>query len=161
MGINGKLLLAQGINFFIVFIVLRVFVYRPLLQMMKARREKIEKGLLDAKEAEEKLLESEIVKQRKIEEGEKRASIIVEEAGNIAKKHAKSILADAVLESRSIVSKAGKIGAKKIEAELLAFENRAKEIIVEALSSAVALSPESIDEKLTEDALRMVRGKKV
>ena len=161
LGINWMLLLSQGVNFFVVLIVLRAFVYKPLLEMMKTRRETIEQGLTDADDAKKKLAESEVVKLAKIEEGEKRASVIVEEAGNIAKKHAKTILADADLESQSIVAEAEKIGAKKVEAELAAFEKRAKELLVEAISSAVTMNPKDIDEKLTGDALSIIKKKTV
>ena len=161
LGINWKLLISQGVNFLVVLVVLRAFVYKPLLEMMKTRREKIERGLMDADDAKKKLAESEVVKLAKIEEGEKRASIIVEEAGNIAKRHAKAILADADRESESIVAEAEKIGAKKIEAELVAFERKAKELLLEAISSAVAMNPKDIDEKLTVDALSVIKKKSV
>ncbi len=155
------LLLSQSVNFLVVLVVLRAFIYKPLLATMKTRREKIEQGLMDADDAKKKLAESEVVKLAKIEEGEKRASIIVEEAGNIAKRHAKAILADADRESESIVAEAEKIGAKKIEAELVAFERKAKELLLEAISSAVAMNPKDIDEKLTVDALSVIKKKSV
>ncbi|MEK7066000.1 MAG: hypothetical protein AAB965_00320 [Patescibacteria group bacterium] len=161
LGINWMLLLSQSVNFLVVLVVLRAFIYKPLLATMKTRREKIEQGLMDADDAKKKLAESEVVKLAKIEEGEKRASIIVEEAGNIAKRHAKAILADADRESESIVAEAEKIGAKKIEAELVAFERKAKELLLEAISSAVAMNPKDIDEKLTVDALSVIKKKSV
>jgi len=51
LGINWKLLLAQGINFGLLLVVLAKFVYRPLLKLMKEQREKIEFGLKGAEEA--------------------------------------------------------------------------------------------------------------
>ena len=160
LGINGKLLLAQGINFLIVLVVLRTFIYVPLLSTMKARREKIEKGLEDADEAKNKLAESELVKAEKISEGEKKAAGIVEEAGVIAKKHAKLILHEADLESQSIISEAELIGAKKIEEEKLKFEKQAKDLLKEAISVSVGMNPESVDKKLIEDALATISNKK-
>lgn len=159
LGIDGKLLIAQGINFLIVLVVLRAFIYRPLLAMMKLRREKIERGLIFAEEAERKLAEGETIKLTKIEEGEKKAAIIVEEAGDIGRKHAKTIIQDADLESKSIIEEAERIGEKRIQDELLKFERGAKGILIEAISSAVAMNPGDIDEKLITDALGVIKNK--
>ncbi len=49
--IDWKIIVAQAINFAIVFVVLYIFALKPLNKMMKERSEKISKGLLDAKES--------------------------------------------------------------------------------------------------------------
>lgn len=51
LGLSPKLLVAQGINFLIVLVVLTIFVYRPLLKFLSERRQKIAQGLADAEEA--------------------------------------------------------------------------------------------------------------
>lgn len=51
-GIDWVLLLAQIINFLIIFYVLKRFAYKPILALLNKRRETIEKGLKDADEAE-------------------------------------------------------------------------------------------------------------
>ena len=48
LGIDWKLLLAQVVNFGILLGVLTVFVYRPLLDLLDARRERIAKAMEDA-----------------------------------------------------------------------------------------------------------------
>ena len=55
LGISWGALLAQGTNFLIVLVVLWYFVYRPLARIVDERRVKIEKGLADAKEADDRL----------------------------------------------------------------------------------------------------------
>ena len=57
--IDTKLLLAQAINFAIVFAVLYFFALKPLMKAMGERTEKIEKSLDDAKKVEEKLAKTE------------------------------------------------------------------------------------------------------
>ena len=52
LGINGKLLLAQLINFGIVVFVMWRWVYKPLMKMMDERAKEIAGGLKNAKEAE-------------------------------------------------------------------------------------------------------------
>lgn len=54
-GIDWKLLLAQAVNFFILLLLLKKFAYRPILEMLKKRKEKVEAGLRFSKEAEETL----------------------------------------------------------------------------------------------------------
>ncbi len=52
--LDVKLLIAQVINFAIVFLVLYYFALKPLLNVMNDRSAKIEKSLEDAKEIEKK-----------------------------------------------------------------------------------------------------------
>lgn len=59
LGIDGKLLLAQVVNFAILLWVLKRYAYKPMLDMMDARSAKIEKGLSDAENATKKLTEIE------------------------------------------------------------------------------------------------------
>jgi len=54
-GINWKLLLAQGFNFGILLVALWWFLYRPVLDMLSKRQSVIEKGVHDARAAEEQL----------------------------------------------------------------------------------------------------------
>ena len=53
--INWKILLGQIVNFAVLFFALKFFVYKPLLSLLKTRREKIEEGVNKSKQAEEKL----------------------------------------------------------------------------------------------------------
>lgn len=54
-GLNPQLLLAQIVNFLILLYLLKRFLYKPVLTLLKERQKRIEKGLLDAKAAEEAL----------------------------------------------------------------------------------------------------------
>ncbi len=51
LGVDGKLFLAQLLNFSIVLFVMWKWVYTPLLKVMDERTKKIEQGLKDAEEA--------------------------------------------------------------------------------------------------------------
>lgn len=61
LGIDGRLLVAQIVNFLILLFVLSRFVYRPLLKILRERSKTIEKSLRDAKdlEIEKRRMESE------------------------------------------------------------------------------------------------------
>ncbi|KKP87434.1 MAG: ATP synthase F0, B subunit [Parcubacteria group bacterium GW2011_GWC1_35_8] len=49
--IDWKIIIAQAINFIIVFVVLYMFALKPLGKLMAERTEKIKKGLIDSKKA--------------------------------------------------------------------------------------------------------------
>jgi len=84
LGINLGYLLVQVFNFLIIFVILAAWMYKPLLNMMKERREIIAKGLEDAR--------------------------IASEARENAEKEAEEILAKAQQESGKIVREATERG---------------------------------------------------
>jgi F-type H+-transporting ATPase subunit b len=53
--IDWKIIIAQALNFIIVFVVLYIFALKPLSKLMVERAEKIKKGLFDSKKANELL----------------------------------------------------------------------------------------------------------
>ncbi|MAG45018.1 ATP synthase F0 subunit B [bacterium] len=55
LGINWTLLLAQIINFLVLFFLLKKFLYKPILGIIEKRQKKIKKGLENAEKAEHDL----------------------------------------------------------------------------------------------------------
>lgn len=51
LGLEGKVFLAQLINFLIVAFILKKILYKPMQKMLNERKNKIEKGLNDAEDA--------------------------------------------------------------------------------------------------------------
>lgn len=51
LGLEGKVFLAQLINFLIVVFILKKILYKPMQKMLNERKSKIEKGLQDAEDA--------------------------------------------------------------------------------------------------------------
>ncbi|MFH0820650.1 MAG: F0F1 ATP synthase subunit B [Candidatus Peregrinibacteria bacterium] len=91
-GLHWNLLLAQMINFGILFFVLYKFAYKPILNILDKRREKIEDSLRQAKEIEErtKKLEEEI--SRKMAQVKKEADAVMTEARDIGERSRNEIL---------------------------------------------------------------------
>ncbi len=54
-GIDGKLLLAQGVNFAVLFVGLWMLLYKPVMKTLDERAQKIAQGVHDAERAAEKL----------------------------------------------------------------------------------------------------------
>jgi len=87
--IDVKLIIAQAINFAIVFSVLYWFAFKPLAKVMAERTGKISKSLDEAKLIEEKLAQTNEEFNKTIGEAKKQANIILEKAAAQAetKKH--------------------------------------------------------------------------
>jgi F-type H+-transporting ATPase subunit b len=64
LGINPIYLLSYIVNFIVLVVVLRLLLYKPILNMFDARRAKIEKGLQDARAAEAALANAQSEQQR-------------------------------------------------------------------------------------------------
>ncbi len=57
-GVNPILLLAQVVNFLILLFILKKFLYKPILKVLEARKQKIEDSLKNAEEIEKRLLQT-------------------------------------------------------------------------------------------------------
>ena len=78
--IDIKLLVAQAINFAIVFAVLYWLILKPLLKTMHDRTKKIEKSIIDAEKSEKNLARTEKDYGKKMAEAKKEANRIIENA---------------------------------------------------------------------------------
>lgn len=78
--IDARILIAQAVNFGIVFSILYFFALKPLVAAMKDRTEKIEKSIDDAKHIDIKLAETKENYQKTIMEAKKEASELLEKA---------------------------------------------------------------------------------
>ncbi len=80
LGINLKILLAQLVNFSVLVFVLWRFAYKPVMKVLKDRREKIIQGVKSAEASEEKLAQAKTKEKEIITEAKKEALKIVEES---------------------------------------------------------------------------------
>ena len=70
LGIDWHLLLAQAANFLLLLVILRAFAYKPVLEMLRKRREAIEKGIAQAEEANTRLNDAQEMAKHKMKEAE-------------------------------------------------------------------------------------------
>ena len=152
LGIDGRLLLSQGVNFGIVLAVLTFFVYKPLVKILNERREKIEFGLRGAEVVEKKLKEMEEIKVLKIQEGEKQAFEIVKTAETKAGERGEEIVSEAEVKAEELLAKAALIEEQRKLETLAKLSEESKSMIKKALVKMVNLKPDAIDEALIEEA---------
>ncbi len=80
LGINVKILIAQLVNFSVLVFVLWRFAYKPVMKVLKDRREKIIQGVKSAEQSEEKLEQAKAKEKEIITEAKKEALKIVEDS---------------------------------------------------------------------------------
>ncbi len=149
LGINGKLLLAQIVNFFVLLWVLKRFAYKPVLEALEERRDKIEKGLADAEKSQKKLIEIEEKEKKILAKARSEAQKIVEQAEQQAKKNQEEILKDA----NRRVEKSVEDANKKIEEE----KNKMLSEVKSEVAKLVALATEKVvGEKINEEKDREI-----
>ncbi len=86
LGIDWKLLLAQAVNFAVLFWVLRRYAYQPMLDFLEKRTVRIEQGLIHAEAAQAKLGEMEAREKAVLSEAHREAKNIIIAAETSAKK---------------------------------------------------------------------------
>jgi F-type H+-transporting ATPase subunit b len=155
--IDWKVLIGQIVNFAILFFVLKKFAYAPFLEIMKKRRDEIEKGVNKSKEAEESLNKVREVKERADKENEERKKQIILEAEKEGKEKINEAVVLAEKEKESILLKAFKDAETIKEKEK---ERTEKMLIENSFVLAESLLKENIDEeknkKITEEFLRKI-----
>jgi F-type H+-transporting ATPase subunit b len=80
LGFNIPVLVAQLVNFFVLLIVLRIFLYRPILNMLDRRSQRIREGLTAAEQSKERAAEAEQDVARQIEEARRQGQTLVAQA---------------------------------------------------------------------------------
>ena len=105
LGIDWKLLLAQVVNFTILLGVLTYFVYRPLLNLLDARRERIRKALEEAERIEKQQEEMEALRTEQLRLIDKECGLFLERTKKQAEKMQREILDAAQKEAAQLLVK--------------------------------------------------------
>ncbi len=141
LGINLGFIIVQIINFLLIFIVLRKWVFVPIANVLRDRRERIAKGLEDARVAAEARENAEAEAEKIIAGAQTKASEIVREATVRAEEATKDIKAAAEKE------------AAEIRKEALAdIEEERNQVLGEVRGQIAALAM-SATQKLVGDAM--------
>ena len=118
LGIEWTLLLAQIVNFGILIILLRMFLYQPVLKMLNARKERIAQSMKDAERVSAAAREAEQDKAKVLEQVRREAQEIRAQATRDAEKIAQDVRGRAEQEATDIRMKAQADAAKQGELAL-------------------------------------------
>jgi len=105
LGVNWQLLLAQIVNFMIVLGVLSYLVYRPLLNLLDERRERIRKSLEEAKRVEEESRKMDQIRQEQMKQIDEQSGVILSEARQKAEAIRHDLLEQARKEAQEILDR--------------------------------------------------------
>lgn len=144
LGISPGLLIVQIIAFTIVLLTLNAWVYRPMLNMMENRKQKIAQGLEDARVAAEARADAEKQASRIISEAQTEASKIVAEATERAANAGKEVKAAA--EAEAAQAREAAMAEAEMERNRILGDLRGQ-VASLAIAAANKLVGETIDEK--------------
>jgi F-type H+-transporting ATPase subunit b len=106
LGINWVLLISQIINFLILLVLLRMFLYQPILNMLAQRRERIAQSLKDAERVSAAAREAEQEKNKVLDAARREAQEIRAAATRDAEKIGQEVRSRAEQEASDIRLKA-------------------------------------------------------
>jgi F-type H+-transporting ATPase subunit b len=144
LGVNLGYLIVQVFNFLIVLLILRAWAYKPIVSMLKRRRETIAQGLEDARVAAEARANAEQEAQSIIAEAQQQATKLVREATDRADQVAQDIKSAAEQDAVQIREVAA---AEAETAKTQALGELRSQVAVLAVSAAQKLIGEALDEK--------------
>ncbi len=124
--IDWKIILAQALNFAIVFVVLYIFALKPLSKLMAERSEKIGKGITDAKVNAELLAKTQAEYEKVLTDAKNEANKIFQAGKKEAEAKKAEMIEDAKNEVASIIQN----GKMVMEAEKVKMVEEAKKDIV-------------------------------
>ena len=133
LGINWNLLIAQAVNFGILFWVLRRFAYKPMLDFLESRSARIDKGLKDAEAAQLKLSSMEEKEKQILRDAQAEAKSIITLAETPAKKRD----ADRLKETEEKTNRFLEDARMKIEEEKQKILSEARQEIAEVVTLSV------------------------
>jgi F-type H+-transporting ATPase subunit b len=144
LGLNLGYLLVQILNFAILFVVLRAWVYKPVLNLLQSRREAIAKGLEDARIAAEARENAEAEAEKIMAEARSQAATEAREVTARAEEQAKEIRAAAEAEA----SKAREAALAEVDAERTRILGDMRgQVAALAVAAAQKLIGEALDTK--------------
>lgn len=144
LGINLGYLIVQILNFAILFVVLRVWAYKPIVGLLEQRRETIAQGLEDARIASEARENAEKEAEKVIAEAQSEANRIVREATERAEQAVVELRAAADKEAEDIRQTAVVDGDQRRERALGEVRGQVAALAIAAAQKVIG---EAMDQK--------------
>lgn len=148
LGLNGKLLFAQGINFLIVLYVLNRFVFKKLIVFLEERKERIEKGIELTEKAEVEMERVAEARKSSLQLAKKTATELIAKARGQSEVNSKEIESDAREKSEDILSKAQKQAEKEQSNVIVNAKNEINKMAALAIEKVLQRSMTEKDEEL-------------
>jgi F-type H+-transporting ATPase subunit b len=102
LGINLPWLIAQLVNYILILLILRALVYKPVMNMLATRRQKIQESLDYAEKVKAEAANQQKDFERRLDEARREAQVAAQSAQQAAEKERQRILAEAQQEAEQI-----------------------------------------------------------
>ncbi len=146
-GVSWQLFISQVISFSIVAFLLHRFAYRPILQVLEERKQRIAEGLANADKIKQQLAETEAARRELLQKANTDATRLIEEARAAAARVQEQ-------ETQKAIAQAEQIIAKAREATLADYDKMKKDLRAEMGRLAVDLAAGVTGKILTVDDRR-------
>jgi F-type H+-transporting ATPase subunit b len=154
LGINLPVLVAQIVNFSFLLLLMRLFIYKPVLKMLDERRERIREGLSAAERGRETAAEANREAQAQIDAARTEGQAIVAQAQQVAQRLQEEGRAQAATQAEALLERAR--SEIQLERDTAIAELR-KEFADLTISAAEKVIGQSLDrgahQRLIDDAL--------
>jgi F-type H+-transporting ATPase subunit b len=147
LGINLPSLIAQLIAFFVLFGLMYVVAYKPILRMLDERSKRIKESMDQAQQIKEQTTQAEVELNKQIEAGRKEGQEIIKRAMRSSEEVRQKVQQDARQEGEAIIAKA----RSEIQRER---DEAVAEIRQEFADLAITAAEKVIDRSLDKEAHR-------
>jgi F-type H+-transporting ATPase subunit b len=106
LGINLPLLIAQVINFFIVLVALRIFLYKPVLEMLDRRAARVREGLEAAEQSKEQASQAEQEVSQQLDQARQQGQALIAQAQEASNRIQEEARAQARREAETLLERA-------------------------------------------------------
>lgn len=157
-GVDWKLLLAQAVNFGVLLFILYKFAYRPVLGILRERREGIERGIALTRTAEKRMADIEALQSERMREAERVALAIASRAGEEAKKQRELLIAEANKKGEHIIAEARRAIAEEKAKLREDLSREARELVRDGIAQVLMkMPPTARDRELIDATVRAMR----
>jgi F-type H+-transporting ATPase subunit b len=157
LGIDTPFLIAQVVNFLILFFLLRWVLYRPILDILAKRRTTIEEGLKAAEEAERRAASTQEETAKLLSEARAEASSIVEDAKVAAVAVATKLKEEAAASSEALLQRTRTTLAAEKDAVLTQAEKELTNLVVLATERVLTDQPSTINAQTVSKAIKAAK----
>jgi F-type H+-transporting ATPase subunit b len=156
-GVDGPRFFSQVISFILVLIALRVWAYKPILDLLDARRKRIEDGLANADKIKAELARTEASRLEILNQANTQANKLIEEARAAAARVQEVETQKAIAAAEQIIAKAREASAADHARMLTELKREIGRLVVDTSSRVTGKILTADDQRrLAEDVNRQI-----
>jgi F-type H+-transporting ATPase subunit b len=156
-GVDWAHFISQVISFVIVAVLLQRFAYKPILEVLEQRRQRIAEGLANAEQIKRELAKTEAARQDVLNQANLQANKLIEEARAAAARVQEQETQKAIATAEQIIAKAREAAAQDHARMLADLKREVGHLVVETTARVTGkiLTPQDQERLATETARQL------